>query len=101
MRKTNPNAKNAEVQRTSEVRCTWNSKTIMSEKYEIHLKGILDADWHEWFPGFTLSHLPNGTTLLRGQVNDQPALHGVLTRINQLGLPLLRVEHISSIDDDQ
>ena len=66
----------------------------MGEKYEIHIKGILDMNWEEWFPGFSFTHQPDGTTLICGVVVDQPALHGLLMRINQLGLPLLRVEQI-------
>ena len=66
----------------------------MSKRYEIHIKGHLDSDWAEWFAGFTFRHQPDGTTLLQGQVSDQPALHGLLVRINQLGLFLIRVEQI-------
>ena len=66
----------------------------MSEFYEIHIKGHLDLDWKEWFSGFTMNHQPDGTTILSGLVTDQPALHGLLMRINQLGLPLIRVEKI-------
>jgi hypothetical protein len=74
----------------------------MNERYEIQIKGHLDSDWYEWFSGFAFAHQPDGTTLLQGQVNDQPALHGLLMRINQLGLPLLRVERINSqVDDDE
>ena len=46
------------------------------------------------FEGFSLAHLPDGTTLLRGEVVDQPALQGILMRISSLGWTLLRVEQI-------
>ena len=70
----------------------------MSEYYEIHVKGHLDLDWAEWFSGLALAHRPDGTTLLYGLVADQPALHGMLMQINQLGLPLLRVERMDLSD---
>lgn len=66
----------------------------MRANYEIQIKGYLDREWEEWFPGFIFTHQQDGTTLLSGAVADQPALHGLLTRINQLGLTLLRVEQV-------
>lgn len=66
----------------------------MTAEYEIQIKGHLDLEWDEWFSGFTFTHRPDGTTLLRGRVIDQPALHALLERINQLGLPLVRVEEM-------
>lgn len=73
----------------------------MSEHYEIHVRGHLDLDWEEWFAGLCFTHLPDGTTLLHGQVSDQPALLGLLLRINQLGLPLLRVEQMNKEVQDE
>ena len=64
----------------------------MTHTYQICIKGHLDPSWADWFDGFTLTHQPDGTTILIGPVEDQPALHGLLTRINTLGLPLLLVE---------
>ena len=73
----------------------------MSSNYEIQIKGHLDSEWAEWFPGFTFTHRPDGTTVLSGPISDQPALHGLLTRINQLGLPLLKVEQIGMEDQNE
>lgn len=73
----------------------------MNEQYEIQIKGHLDFDWQTWFTGLTITHQPDGTTLLQGQVSDQPALHGLLTRINQLGLTLIRVEQIDMEVSDE
>lgn len=73
----------------------------MSSSYEIQIKGHLDSEWTEWFAGFTLTHQPDGTTLLRGVVSDQPALHGLLLRVNQLGLPLVRVEQVNLEVDNE
>ena len=66
-------------------------KVTMTELYQIRIKGHLDPDWADEFDGLTLSHLEDGTTLLQGTVADQAALHGILARIRDLGLPLLTV----------
>ena len=58
---------------------------------EIQLKGHLDARWSDWLDGLTISHETKGTTLLAGPVADQSALHGVLAKIRDLGLPLVSV----------
>ena len=61
------------------------------ELYEIRLKGHLDDKWADWFDGLTITRADNGETLLRGAVVDQAALHGVLRKVRDLGLPLLSV----------
>jgi len=60
-----------------------------SPRYEIRLKGQLDARWAASFDGLAVRPQPDGTTVLRGPVVDQAALHGVLQQIRDLGLPLL------------
>ena len=62
--------------------------------YEIRLKGHLDAKWDDWFDGLTITRADNGETLLRGPVVDQAALHGVLRKVRDLGLPLVSVNRI-------
>lgn len=62
------------------------------EFYEILIKGHLDQRRAAWFEGLTLTQLPNGATRLAGAVTDQAALYAILTRIRDLGLPLLLVE---------
>ena len=59
--------------------------------YEIRLKGHLNARWADWFDGLTLTRESDGTTVLRGSVVDQAALHGVLGKVRDLGLPLIAV----------
>jgi hypothetical protein len=59
--------------------------------YQIRLIGHLDTRWSDWFDGLAISHEADGTTLLSGPVADQAALHGLLTKIGNLGLPLLAV----------
>ena len=59
--------------------------------YEIRLQGRLDERWASWFDGMTIEAAPGGVTVLRGHVVDQAALHGVLARLRDLGLPLISV----------
>jgi hypothetical protein len=59
--------------------------------YEIRVQGHLDARWTAWFDGLCLTHQSDGTTLLQGSVVDQAALHGLLGKVRDLGLPLIAV----------
>jgi hypothetical protein len=70
-------------------------------RYEIRLKGHLGPRWAARFEGMTLTTRPDGTTLIEGAVVDQAALHGLLSRLRDLGIPLLsvtQVEHERSPD---
>jgi hypothetical protein len=60
---------------------------------EIRFKGHLDARWARWFEGLSFTHESDGTTVLRGPVADQAALHGLLGKVRDLGLPLVSVTH--------
>ncbi len=60
-------------------------------QYEIRLAGHLEQRWAAWFDGLTLTHQSDGTTVLHGPVVDQSALHGLLQRVRDLGLPLVSV----------
>jgi hypothetical protein len=62
-------------------------------RYEIRLQGHLAQRWASWFDGLSLSHEADGTTVLRGLVVDQAALHGLLQRVRDTGLPLVSVTH--------
>ena len=62
-----------------------------SGRYEIRVQGHLAARWAAWFDGFTLIPTSDGTTVLDGIVVDQAALHGVLRKLADLGLPLISV----------
>ncbi len=62
--------------------------------YEIHVKGLLDTRWAAWFAGMSLTHASDGTTILAGPVVDQAALHGVLRKVRDLGLPLVSVTRV-------
>ena len=64
------------------------------ELYEIRIKGHLDERWADWFEGLTFTHESDGTTILDGPLTDQAALHGVLNRIRDLGLPIISVQRV-------
>lgn len=65
-------------------------------RYEIRVAGHLASRWAEWFDGLTITLEANGETLLAGQVADQAALHGLLKKVRDLGLPLVSVIHVKS-----
>ena len=62
--------------------------------YEIRVTGHLDRRWAAWFDGLALTHDADGTTVIRGRVADQAALHGLLQRMRDLGLPLISVVQV-------
>ncbi|MDQ3692345.1 MAG: hypothetical protein M3464_01780 [Chloroflexota bacterium] len=64
----------------------------MVDTYRIFVGGHLDDRWSDWLAGLVIQRQEDGTTLLVGPVVDQAALHGVLARIRDLGLPLLGVD---------
>jgi hypothetical protein len=66
-------------------------------RYEIRLLGHLEPRWAAWFDGLSLINDPDGTTALRGPVIDQAALHGVLQKVRDTGLPLLSVSRLDPI----
>ena len=64
--------------------------------YQIRIKGHLSPQWTGWFDGLTITLEEDGYTLLNGQVVDQSALHGILKKIRDLGMPLLSLNHVDS-----
>ena len=68
----------------------------MPAAYAITIKGHLDDHWSDWFEGLTITNGANGEAVLAGPLVDQAALHGVLIKIRDLGLPLLSVRPVGA-----
>jgi hypothetical protein len=62
--------------------------------YKIRIKGHLGAEWSDWFEGLTVTLEEDGNTLLTGLVVDQAALHGLLKKVRDLGMPLVSVSPV-------
>jgi hypothetical protein len=62
--------------------------------YHIRIKGHLTADWADWFGGLTITLEESGDTLLAGPVADQAALHALLRKVRDLGIPLISVAQV-------
>jgi hypothetical protein len=62
--------------------------------YQIRIQGGLDSTWSDWFAGLTISRQAGGETVMTGPIVDQAALHGLLSKIRDLNLPLLSVVRV-------
>lgn len=69
------------------------------DSYRIRVRGHLAQRWSDWFDGFQLQY-KDGDTIMTGGVADQAALHGVLAKIRDLGLPILLVKKLEEGIDD-
>ena len=69
---------------------------MIEDWYHIRVKGHLSPQWSDWFEGFTITNSKDGEALLSGIIPDQAALYGLLSRISNLGLPLLSVNRVES-----
>jgi hypothetical protein len=67
-------------------------------EYEIRVKGRLGSRWADWFDGMTLTSDEDGTSVIAGRVADQSALHGLLRKLSDLGVPLVSVTRASDAD---
>lgn len=63
-------------------------------QYEIRVAGHLSSRWEAWFDGLTLTPADDGTTVITGPVVDQAALHGVLQKLRDLGIPLVSLTQL-------
>ncbi len=64
--------------------------------YQIRIKGHLDSQWEVWFEGLAITLEKDGDTLLTGPVVDQAALHGLLKKVRDLGMPLVSVSPLEN-----
>jgi hypothetical protein len=64
--------------------------------YQIVVQGHLEQNWCDWFDGMSIQKLPSEETVLSGLIIDQFALHGILIKIRDLGLPLISVQRMES-----
>lgn len=71
----------------------------LPERYQVRLAARLDPRWSAWLDGLTPRTCPDGTTTLSGPIADQAALHGLLARIRDLGIPLLAVTPLGDPGD--
>jgi len=79
---------------------TFDTKTDPGEPiepmiYQVRIEGHLGNAWTNWFDGFTIRRTNNGETLLTGPVTDQAALHGLLRKVRNLGVPLVSVIRVT------
>jgi len=72
-------------------KCTTQIDASQAMVYQIRIKGHLGSGWTDWFEGLTITLEDNGDTLLTGAVVDQAALHGLLKKVRDVGMPLLSV----------
>lgn len=77
-----------------EATLTPNSLVNQPTAYEIRVQGHLDRRWDDWFEGLTITLADTGDTLITGLVADQAALHGLLKKVRDLGVPLLSVNPV-------
>ena len=84
--------------RDSAMSNTCNRDPDQSTIYHIRLKGHLGSQWTDWFGGLSITQEENGETLLTGPVVDQAALHSVLKKVRDLGMPLLALSRVQTGD---
>ncbi len=72
----------------------------MVEDIEIRIRGQIDRDWSDWLHGMSVAHVAGGETVLAGQVRDQAALRGLLSRIADLNLPLVSLQSWNAVGQE-
>ena len=79
---------------------TANGHNHGAEWYEIRLQGHLESRWCAWFDGLSLKNHSDGTTIIAGLIADQAALHGLLQRVRDIGLPLVSITSVYPSEPD-
>ena len=74
---------------------------MANQPYEIHVKGHLNRDWADWLENMQICCLENGEMILSGMLADQPALMGILNKLNSLNLAILSVNRLDREDPEQ
>jgi hypothetical protein len=69
-------------------------QTSQAPVYQIRIQGLLGPQWKDWFEGLAITQEENGDSLITGPVADQAALHGLLKKVRDLGLPLISVNRV-------
>jgi hypothetical protein len=70
------------------------------QSVEIRVKGRIDEHWSDWFDGLTITHTDQDETVLTGSIVDQTALYGLLSKLRNLGLPLVSVNPSETADQE-
>ncbi|MBK8900577.1 MAG: hypothetical protein IPM53_05295 [Anaerolineaceae bacterium] len=78
-----------------------NKPTGKQSHYQIIIEGQLDPCWQEWFDGLTITITDAGHTVLSGPIRDQAALHGLMKKVRNLGIPLLSVNRVEPDQKDE
>ena len=73
-----------------------NKQNEKARIYQIRIEGQFGEQWTDWFDGLSITQEEGGTTLLTGPIVDQSALHGVLKKVRDLGMPLVSVNRIET-----
>ena len=70
------------------------------QNVKIRVKGQIDQHWSDWFDDLTVTHTDQNETVLTGPIVDQAALHGLLARLRDLGLPIVSVNLSEEADQE-
>ena len=76
------------------------SRRDLPRIYELRIDGHLGSQWSDWFDGLTITLEDDGQTVLTGPAVDQAALHGLLRKVRDLGMPLISVNRVEPIQSD-